>query len=245
MCDNSFILSKPEINPKVKFIFSFLAIAIILATAIYLVLHGQSYFSRRELKQTRRFIRSFGMLSPLVLLLLILLSTLVPPLPLPIPLLEIAGGMVLGFWGGFVTVWLSQIFSSFAAFQLSRRLGRKFMEKFTHNKIVKFYEAFLKRRGPVAVLMLRATMGTPFNSISYLAGLTQMRIVSFLGATILGTIPEALIFTFIGSRLRSLHLNLWYLFVGVVIIGAIGSISTLLTMRFVKVSVEQKTADRS
>ncbi len=221
-------------NPKTRRILFILAIILLIAVATFLITHGDSYFTRRTLREILRFIRSFGVWAPLVLISLIIVNTLIPPLPLPIPLIELSAGIVFGFGEGFLLVWFSQIISSFLAFKAARFFGRKFFKNIIGSRFFIVYREYLESKGFLAVVILRASMGAPFNVVSYLSGLTRMSSPTFLLATFLGTLPEAVIFTFIGSRLRTLHLSFLDFFIGLVIVGTLGAIATLVMIWLLK-----------
>jgi uncharacterized membrane protein YdjX (TVP38/TMEM64 family) len=226
-------------NPKVKKLLLIIAIILAVALVIYLVIHGYNFFTRRGVRQFQRFISSYGSWSPLVVIGLILLSTLIPPLPLPVPLIEMAAGLVLGFWPGFFVVWFSQITSSLAAFGFSRFFGKRLFGKVLNNKLWSVYQLYLNRKGPLAVFITRLAMAAPFNIISYTAGLTKMKVWSFTLATALGTIMEAALFTWVGSQLRSLHIPLKYLSILIIVLGVLGLVLTFALMKFVKPTLEK------
>jgi uncharacterized membrane protein YdjX (TVP38/TMEM64 family) len=165
---------------------------------------------------------------------LIILSTVIPPLPLPVPLIEIAAGLALGSTEGFIIVWFSQVISSLLAFLLARFFGKRLFAWVPDSKLWKAYRLFVNQKGPLAVFLVRAMMAAPFNIISFVAGVTEMKTLSFTLATIFGTIPESLLFTFLGTQLRDIHLSLWYLFIILVLLGVAGSLITLGTMRFLR-----------
>ncbi len=208
-----------------------MAIAIALAALFFIVFHGQRYFSRREIRLLNTQISSFGPLSPLVVFFLILLSTAIPPLPLPVPLIEIAAGLIFGFWPGFLLVWISQVVSSLFAFFLSRFFGKHLFKNILNSHIWDFYRRYLEKKGATAVFITRMTMAAPFNIVSYLAGLTRIKTNQFLIATAMGTIPEAILFTIIGVQLKNIHIRLWYLFIALTGLGLLGIISTFIMMR--------------
>lgn len=217
-----------------------LLILIILVVGAYAIAHGNAFFSRSAFRTILRFIRSYGSFSPLAVIFLIMLSTAIPPLPLPIPLVEIVAGLIFGFWQGFLIVWLSQILSSILAFSLSRYFGGKLFGTVLNNHIWNLYQKFLHKRGPLAVFIIRATMAAPFNVISYLAGLTQMKLGEFSGATTLGVVPEAVLFTFIGSKLRIFRFNLSNVLILVVILGVLGWLLTLVTMKILQPKIKSE-----
>lgn len=220
-----------------KTIFIFLII-VFVAASVYLIVTGRHYFSRRSIRSIQHYIRSFGAYSPMVVLALIFISTAIPPLPLPIPLIEVAAGLAFGFLNGFLVVWLSQVVSSLFAFYISRLFRNTFIGKLIKNYSWQSYQHYLDKRGSLAVLLTRITMSAPFNMISFMAGISKMHISKFMIATILGTIPEAVLFSFVGSRLRNLHVSLWYLLILVVGIGLLGFFLNLFMMRILKPKLE-------
>ncbi len=218
-------------NKKIRRLMTGLAIIITLAVLIYIIVQGRHYFSRRGIIRLQSFITPYGSFSPLVIVLLIVLSTVIPPLPLPIPLIEMAAGLMFGFWQGCLLVWFSQILSSILAFGITRFIGKRLFNKFLNNHFLLLYQRYIHKKGPLAIFITRATMSAPFNIVSFLAGLTQMSTLSFSTATTLGTIPESLLYPFIGSIIRHVRLKLWYIFIIVVILGAVGPIFTYFMIK--------------
>jgi uncharacterized membrane protein YdjX (TVP38/TMEM64 family) len=219
-------------NPTIRKILLTIAIFIGIAVVVYLIIQGRHYFNRRGIRQMQTVINSYGSWSPFALIFLIVISTVIPPLPLPIPLIEMAAGLIFGFGEGFLLVWASQIIGSVAAFVMTRIIGRSVFRRILENKIFNFYRRYIHDKGPLAIFTIRATMASPFNVVSFLAGLTQMKILNFTIATILGTIPESLLFSYIGSLLQSMRLRLWYIFILTVLLGAIGPVLMYLESKY-------------
>lgn len=207
-------------NKKARKIVTIIAIIIVVGALTYIILHGRHYFSHRNIRSIQSLIKSYGYLSPLIVMFLIFLSTAIPPLPLPIPLIEITAGLMFGFLPGFMFVWISQIGSSLFAFGISRLIGKHFFKKIVNNHIFDPYTHYIREKGSMAVFVIRTTMAAPFNIISFLAGLTQMHVFDFTVATAFGTILESAFYVYIGTLLRSTRLRLWYVFILVVVLGA-------------------------
>jgi uncharacterized membrane protein YdjX (TVP38/TMEM64 family) len=219
-------------NATIRKILVALAIIIGVALLVYLIVHGRHYFNRVSLRQMQTVINSYGSWSPVAIIFLIVISTVIPPLPIPIMLIEIAAGLIFGFGNGFLLVWISQIIASLAAFIMTRIIGKSIFRRILENRIFNFYRRYIHNKGPLAVFMIRATMASPLNVVSFLAGLTQMHIIDFTIATILGTIPEALLFSYIGSLLQHTHLRLWYIFVLIVLLSALGPVFMYLESKY-------------
>jgi uncharacterized membrane protein YdjX (TVP38/TMEM64 family) len=203
-----------------------IALVVLIIGSVYTVIHGRHYFNRSHVRRLEGKIDSTGILSPLVVFALILISTLIPPLPLPIPLIEMAAGLLFGFWPAVVLVWFSQLESSLAAFQISRHFRKRLMKKILDSKLFTVYREFIKKKGPLAVFVIRAVMAAPFN-ISYMAGFMEMNPLSFSLATALGVVPEVLLFVYLGTLVQHTHIRLWYVFILLVIL-AVGPLVALM-----------------
>lgn len=206
---------------------------VVIATIVVVILvsQGKNPVSRGSIRFIRSLINSFGNFSGLAVIFLIVLSTMIPPLPLPVPLVEIAAGLVFGFVPGFFICWIGQIVSSLTAFYFARYFGKSILKRFINNKFLDSYREYLTEKGPLAIFIVRATLANPFNVVSYLAGLTNMSLSKFLIPTALGSITESLIFAFVGSRIRMFYFQLWYLFAFILITSAIGVIGTYIVIK--------------
>lgn len=207
-----------------------------LAIVITLMLTGRHYFTRRGIREIQFIVNSYGTLSPLVIFFLILISTIIPPLPIPTPLVEMAAGYIYGFWPSFFLVWISQIISSLAAYSISRYVGKRMFKKVLNNPIVAFYQAYIKEHGAIAVFVTRSTMSSPLSIVSFLSGFTDMSTLYYTLATIFGTIVESSFYSFIGSVIRGTRLRLWFVFILVVVLGALGPLLTYLVMKLISKS---------
>jgi len=215
-------------------ILKIVALVIIIGVSVYLIIHARQYFNRRLVRQMQRMIASYGVWSPFVVIALIFISTAIPPLPLPVPLVEIAAGLLFGFGEGFLLVWIAQMVSSLFAFFSTRLVGRRFIKRLLEYKLFVPFKAYIEEGGPIAVLITRATMAAPFNIVSFMAGVTSMNAGEFTLATAVGTLTESALYPFIGSVLRQTRLSLWRIFIVVVLVGAIGPVVTYAVMKILQ-----------
>ena len=211
-----------------------LGLIVIVGVTVYLILHARRLFNRRLVRQMQRMISSYGVWSPFVVVILIFVSTAIPPLPLPVPLIEIASGLLFGFGEGFLLVWIAQMISSLFAFFATRFIGRKFFRRILEYKVFAPFKDYIEEGGPIAILITRATMAAPFNIVSFMAGVTSMKMGEFALATAVGTLTESLLYRFIGSVLRQTRLSLWRIFVVIVLVGAIGPVVTYAVMKILQ-----------
>jgi uncharacterized membrane protein YdjX (TVP38/TMEM64 family) len=188
-----------------------IAIILVIAATIYGVITGRKYFTRRSLRLLEGELKPFGIWSPVAVFGLIFVSILIPPLPIPIPLMEIVCGMLFGFWPGVILAWFAQVTSSIAAFLLSRTIGKRFLQGILKNKFISLYKDAIKEKGALAVFVIRTFMAAPF-SISYLVGFMQMNMAGFIVATGFGVIPEATFFVYLGTLILHTRIRLGYIF---------------------------------
>jgi len=213
-----------------------IVLGIILGTAlvVYLIVTGRRYFSRRGIRQIQTLSDSYGALSPLVIFALIFISTIIPPLPIPTPLIEMATGYIYGFWPAFFLVWVSQIISSIASFAIARYVGKRIFKGLLNNSVVVYFQKYIRQHGAMAVFITRTTLSSPFTIVSFLAGFTDMSTVNYTSATVLGTIAESGLYAFVGSIIKGTKLRLWFVFIFVVLLGSLGPLVTYLIMKYAK-----------
>lgn len=144
----------------------------------------------------RAWVLGFGVWAPIASVALMLLQTVVAPLPSsPI---TFANGLVFGVWWGALLSWSSALGSAAVAFGLSRAFGRPVAERLATRAAVAWSDAFFARWGLWAMLVGRMLPVVSFDVISYAAGLTPMRFGAFLLATAIGMIPGTLLYAWLG-----------------------------------------------
>jgi uncharacterized membrane protein YdjX (TVP38/TMEM64 family) len=215
----------------VKRVIKICAVVIAAAVIIYLIINARHFLNFRLVRGMEQMITSYGVWAPLAVVALIILSTVIPPLPIPVPLIEISAGLIFGFWEGFVLVWIAQIISSLIAYASTHIIGRRFLKGFMENKLFAPYKHYIHHGGPWAVFIARITLSAPFNVVSFLAGIMAMDLGKFTVATVFGTLSESLLYPFIGSILRHTRLGLWRIFIFVVLLSVIGPLITYFMMK--------------
>jgi uncharacterized membrane protein YdjX (TVP38/TMEM64 family) len=151
--------------------------------------------SNIELLQQK--IHEFGGLAPGVFLiggaLLITLGT-------PRSVISILGGVVFGLLWGILLALLSALLGSFIIFLLTKWLGRPLFKQKV-GKYLKAIEHHTKTDGFLLVIIMRQL---PLTSllINVLIGLTSISTSIFVLGSIVGLLPETIIFALFGSSLQ-------------------------------------------
>ena len=178
---------------------------------IHLILREMvSTLAMADVRELKELVLSFGWWAPVISFLLMILQTLIAPLPAFV--LAIANSMAFGMFYGFVLTCISALAAAFTAFFLARWLGRSFLERKLNGRILGRFDSIVERFGAWGVLILRLFPIISFDFVSYAAGLTAMRARNFGIATFFGMLPATIAYSLLGDSLESA--NRWALFSG-------------------------------
>ncbi len=149
-------------------------------------------FSNQE--QIRRVVENWGVLAPMVFVLLLVAQTVLAPLPAPA--VAAAGGFVFGAFEGFVYTWLGVLLGGSLCFGLSRAFGRRLVAS---NDRLEGLDRRMEEHGAIVIFVLRLIPLISFDAISYAAGLSCISFWRFLLATALGSAPGTFVFVYLGG----------------------------------------------
>jgi uncharacterized membrane protein YdjX (TVP38/TMEM64 family) len=141
-----------------------------------------------------------GPLAPLLLIAGMVGAVIIPPIPsLP---LDLAAGAAFGpFYGALYAVIGAEI-GAILCFLIARALGRKALAR-----VLKVETTFCQRctdHQLMGVMFLARVIPVfSFDIVSYGAGLTNVSLKAFALATLLGTAPPTLAFTYFGSTVTT------------------------------------------
>ena len=140
-------------------------------------------------------IEGFGMWGPVVFLSAYAVATVAF---VPGSLLTLAAGAVFGIWRGTVIVFFGATIGAALAFLVARYLARSAIEKRMegHPRFSAIDRA-IGHEGRKIVFLLRLSPVFPFNMLNYALGLTRVRFVDYLIAS-LGMIPGTLAYVYSG-----------------------------------------------
>jgi uncharacterized membrane protein YdjX (TVP38/TMEM64 family) len=175
----------------------------------------------------RDYILSYGLWAPVVSVLLMILQSIIAPLPAS--LVTFANGLAFGTLnGGFVSL-VGQLLASLVCFGLSRAVGRTVVERLVSKRALAVADGWFARWGMFGIVGLRMIPGPGFDAVSYAAGLTSLRVGPFLLATALGSVPQIALYAFLGDRAPQ-HLGT-LIVATLVILAGLGIIALLRARR--------------
>lgn len=117
----------------------------------------------------------------------------------PGSLLTLAAGAVFGVVAGSIYVFVGAALGATAAFLVARYLARAPLERrFATSPRFRALDAALAADGRKVVFLIRLSPVFPYTLLNYLLGLTSIRLVDFVVAS-LGMIPGTIAFTYAGK----------------------------------------------
>jgi uncharacterized membrane protein YdjX (TVP38/TMEM64 family) len=160
--------------------------------------YAAAMLAQGDVRALRDYILSFGLWAPVISALLMILQTLIAPLPAF--LLAFANGLAFGVWWGGLLTFGSATLASAISFWLARALGRPAVEALVGKSGIELADRWFARRGALAVLIARLIPIVSFDVVSYAAGLTRMHFLSFLVATMVGITPATFLYAYLGEQ---------------------------------------------
>ena len=144
----------------------------------------------------RKWILSFGIFSPIIY---VVLYTIRPLILFPASILSLAAGLAFGVLWGTVYTIIGATLGAIVSFLVAKKFGKNITQKKTSNVKVQKIQSQMEVNGFFYVLLLRLIPLFNFDLISYLAGLSKVKLSHFVLATVIGIIPGTFAYNFLGS----------------------------------------------
>ena len=200
-----------------------ISLAVVLLLMVLLTMFVSHWLRSFSQEDFRDYVRSFGVLAPLVMLGLQILQVFIALIPGEI--VESAAGFVLGPWLGTAVCYLGICLASTLIFTLTRRYGVKWVEVFVSREKInelRFLNTEQKRNNLIFLLFF--IPGTPKDLLTYFVGLTDIRLRTFLLLSMVARIPSVITSTFGGHLLGEER------YIGAVILYGVTGLLSLLGM---------------
>lgn len=205
----------------------FLIAIIIIAVLAYFFVPGVqssineaiSAVSSANLEDTIEYIRGYGSLAAVISFALMILQSLVSPIPAF--LITLSNAAIFGWFYGAILSWTSSMVGAAMCFYIARILGRDVVTRFTTESALESLDGFFDKYGKYTILVARLLPFMSFDLVSYAAGLTSMGFWSFFWATGLGQLPATLVYSYIGQNMSEGGQKL---FVGLLLLFAVSII---------------------
>jgi len=141
----------------------------------------------------------WGFFGILLFLLIMAIQGLLVPIPSEIVL--IAAGIIWGVILGGIMGIIGSMAAAILCFYISKKGGRPLAEKFVGKSGIDMADDFIHRYGMGAIIIARFLPFIAFDPISYASGLVDMDVKKYSLGTLIGSIPRAFFYSWLGSFL--------------------------------------------
>ena len=156
-------------------------------------------FASGDFSEVKQFISSYGVYAAVISFALMVLQSIVAPLPAF--MLTFANANLFGWWQGAILSWSSAMAGAAVCFYIARILGRDVAERLTSKTGLKQIDNFFEKYGNNTILICRLLPFVSFDYVSYAAGLTSMSFWDFFIATGIGQLPATIVYSYVGGFL--------------------------------------------
>lgn len=182
-----------------------------LVIAYWLIPSVQEFFKEawnvltsEDEERISNWVSQFGWWGPFVIVLAMIAQMFL--LVIPSPLLMVVTVLAYGPWLGVAIILVAIFCASSIGYTLGAFLGTPLVEKLigpdTEKKILRFIDDY----GFWAVIITRLSPFLSNDAISFVGGMLRMGYIRFIGATLIGIFPLAVLIAFLGEsneRLKS------------------------------------------
>ena len=146
-------------------------------------------------------------------LLLVLAYTPASMVMFPRPLITMAAVVTFGPWAGLAYAMAGVLLAGVAGYALGRLVNRNTVRRIAGPRLNKL-SAVLKRRGIIAVALVRIVPIAPYQVVNVVMGAMRLRLVDFVAGTFLGMLPGSLAATVLSDQIAVAlqdprHINGW------------------------------------
>ncbi|MDP2683685.1 MAG: VTT domain-containing protein [bacterium] len=171
---------------------------IVILLIILVFIYFDSVFPSAE--KIEAWTARFGAAGPLVIIGIIILETVIAPIPGTI--VPIVIGALYGIWPGLLYAWVGNIIGSIIAFWIARKLGRPVVKKIVSEEKIDKYDNYLQNR-KVMIWVAYFIPLLPLDTISFVIGLSKIKFKFYLTVISIGMAGNLLLLTLFGERLIS------------------------------------------
>lgn len=161
--------------------------------------HAVRVLGSLNLESVILYLREFGTYAALISFLLMILQSIIAPIPAF--LITLSNAAIFGWVWGAMLSWSSAMVGAALCFFIARILGRDVVEKITSKQALEVTDTFFERYGKHTIMVCRLLPFVSFDVVSYAAGLTSIRFWSFWVATGIGQLPATLVYSYFGQNL--------------------------------------------
>lgn len=172
-------------------------------------------------RELRDLVADAGGWGPVVFIAIQVLQVLIAPIPGQVT--SLVGGVLFGAFWGVVYTTIGATIGFSLIFIVTRRLGRPFVERFVSPRILDRFDYLNGRGGALALFVIFLLPAFPDDVISFVAGLTTLRIRTLILISLAGRLPGYIALGAAGAGMTYENMNPIIVSLGVMItLAALG-----------------------
>ncbi|MHA1521941.1 MAG: TVP38/TMEM64 family protein [Promethearchaeota archaeon] len=193
---------------KIAMAAAFIIVMLISVWVLYLVIIDETFLFRIIRDYFITPLLSIGFWAAFVFLFLMVVQSLIAPIPSELILLS--GAMVFGFFWGIVLGVIGSMLSAIITYYISNKGGRVLLEAAGEKlsiaqRLIMIMDLWIEKWGIWAIIVGRAVPLIMFDPVSYAAGISNIKFKQYTIATLIGSIPRAIFYAFLGMNLLGGH----------------------------------------
>lgn len=147
---------------------------------------------------SKQLLLTYPVLAPVLFVIIRAIAIVIPPIPGVA--IDLVGIWVFGWVYGFILGETGVLVGSFVAFLLARKFREPLVKRMAPLRVVeKWEEKYSEQQKFFALVGIRLIAIPLFDYISYAAGLTKIKLNTFIFSTLLGTLPTMFILYYFGD----------------------------------------------
>ena len=188
---------------------------VVVGIPVYIYFKYPDFFEQfQSMESVNAFLEQYHAESFFVYYGLQIIQILLPVIPGQF--IQFAGGYLYSFWPAYLVAIAGAATGTTLSFCLARLLGKDAIHLiFGEERINRFVEKLNSKKAFVIILVLFLFPGFPKDFVSYAAGISEIKLKSFLMVSLIGRTPAMMGTIMMGSMLRTGS------YVGLIILGVI------------------------
>lgn len=151
-----------------------------------------------SIEQVRAWADAVG---PMFVVVFFLVHVVVTMAPIPRTIFTVSAGVLFGPVTGISVALAATTVSAILALLVVRAIGRDAVAAHLTHPAVRAVDERLARRGWLAVGSLRMIGAVPFSVVNYCCGVSSIRLLPYIVATVVGTVPGTVGVVLLGDAL--------------------------------------------
>ena len=151
--------------------------------------------------ELQAWFRGWGVWAPLAYIVFVVIA---PIIFMPVAPLAMMSGLLFGLWWGYLYTIIGCSLNCALMYWMTQHLGKAKVQRFLEKRLTPAWLARIEslegRTGFIFLIILRLTALIPYNVINYAFGLTNMKFRDFMLASLIGIIPDMLIYVNMGDK---------------------------------------------